>query len=162
VQAVETSPGVTQLLIGPASSGPILFRDSTVRQDWSSGAYHSYPSYDVKGNIVLCESGEVAEIAHIGVKSLAVGARPKVALLLGEIAATAQVPFDWLEITSCDPPDLPPAQTLYSDRYTALQNGVCPKCDSFQLAIDYGTQNAADELLKFSIYGAKHAERKQQ
>lgn len=162
VQAVETLPGVTQLLIAPKVSGPILFRDSSVNQDWSDGAYQSYPSWDIKGNIVLCQSGEVAEIAHIGLKSAAVGARPRVALLLGEISATYQVPFDWLNITSNDPPDLPPSETLYSDRYTALQNAVSPKCDNFQLVIDYGTQDAADENLTFSIYGAIHAERRQQ
>jgi hypothetical protein len=162
VQAVETSPGITQLLIGPATSGPILFRDSTVNADWSAGAYAAYPSYDIKGNIVLCQSGEVAEIAHIGIKSIAVGTRPAVGLLLGEIAPSTAVPFDWLVPSSNDPPDLPASTTLYSDRYTALQNGVCPKCDNFQLAIDYGTQNVPDETLMFSVYGAKHAERRQQ
>lgn len=162
VQSIITSPGIAQLLIGPASSGPILFRDPTVHTDWSSGAPQSFPSYDVKGNIVLCQSGEIAEIAHIGVKSVAVGKRPLVGLLLGEIAPTLAAPFDWLSVSSTDPPVLPPSQTMYSDRYTALQNGVCPKCDNFQLAIDYGIQAAADETLTFSVYGAKHAERKQQ
>jgi hypothetical protein len=158
VQAIETTPGISQLLIAPASSGPILFRDSSVHTDNGT----AYQSYDVKGNIVLCQSGEVAEIAHIAVKSIAVGTRPKVGLLLGEITPTSTTPFDWLEITSADPPDLPPSTTIYSDRYSALQNGVCPKCDNFQLAVDYGTQNAADEMLMFSVYGAKYAERRQQ
>jgi hypothetical protein len=163
VQSVETSPGVFQLLIGPAASGPILYRDLTVNTDWASGAAVAYPSWDVRGNVVLCESGEIAEIAHIGLKSTAYGGtRPKVSLLLGEIAATATVPFDELEITGTDPPELEESQTLYSDRYVALQNSITPKCDNFQLKIDYGTQATADELLKFSIYGAKHAERKQQ
>lgn len=162
VQAVETSPGATQLLIAPASSGPILFRDKSVNQDWVDGGYSSYPSWDIKGNIVLCQSGEVSEIAHIGLKSMAVGARPRVGLLMGEISPTTAAPFDWLERTSDDPPDLPASETLFSDRYTALQNGVCPKCDNFQLALDYGAQDASDETLTFSIYGATHAERRQQ
>jgi hypothetical protein len=164
VQSIETSPGVSQLLIGPAAGtpGPILFRDSSVNADWTGGAYVAYPSWDVKGNIVLCQSGEVAEIAHVGLKSVAVGARPSVSLLLGEIAPTTAVPFETLAITSNDPPDLPASQTLFSDRYSALQNGVCPKCDNFQLKVDYGVQNVPDELLMFSVYGAKHAERKQQ
>src|SRR5208283_4248251 len=119
VQAIKTSTGVTQLLIGPPSGGgPILFRDSTVNADWTAGAYAAYPAWDVKGNIVLCQSGEVAEIAHVGLKSTAVGSRPSVSLLLGEIAATAVVPFEELAITSNDPPDLPASQTLFSDRYT--------------------------------------------
>ena len=162
VQGVEVSPGISHLLIGPASSGPILFRDPTVNADWTAGAYQPFPAWDVKGNIVLCQSGQVAEIAHIGLKSAAVGARPLVGLLLGEISATQHTPFDQLSITSSDPPDLPPSETLYSDRYTALQNGVCPKCDNFQMKVDYGVQNVPDELIMFSIYGAKHAERKQQ
>lgn len=124
--------------------------------------YQPYPSWDVKGNIVLCQSGQVAEIAHIGLKSMAVGARPIVSLLLGEVSPTQQTPFDPLEITSTDPPDLPPPETMYSDRYSALQNGVCPKCDNFQLRVDYGSQNAPDELLMYEVYGAKHAERRQQ
>ena len=158
VQSVEVSPGNSKLLIAPASSGPILFRDSTTNADNGT----AYPSWDVKGNIVLCQSGEVAEIAHIALKSAAVGARPTVSILLGEITPTTSQPFEPLSITSADPPNLPKSTTIYSDRYTALQNGVCPKCDNFQLKIDYGTQNFPDELLMFSVYGAKHAERRQQ
>lgn len=158
VQSVEVSPGNSKLLIAPASSGPILFRDSTTNADNGT----AYPSWDVKGNIVLCQSGEVAEIAHIALKSTAVGARPTVSILLGEITPTTSQPFEPLSITSADPPNLPKSTTIYSDRYTALQNGVCPKCDNFQLKIDYGTQNFPDELLMFSVYGAKHAERRQQ
>lgn len=167
VQSIETSPGINQLLIGPGGSGgPIRFRDDSKSADWvgapDTGAYEPYASWDVKGNIVLCSSGEVAEIAHVALKSAAQGARPKVSLLLGEIKATTQTPFDDLEPTSTDPPDLEPSLTYYSDRYVALQNGVCPKCDNFQLKVDYGVQDFPDELLMFAIYGAKHAERRQQ
>lgn len=164
VQSIETSPGVSQLLIGPgAGGGPILFRDSTVNTDWTSGAATAYEAYDTKGNIVLCPSGEIAELAHVSLTSTAVGNRPTVSLLLGEIAPTLETPFDTLQITDSDPPaPLPASTTLYSDRYSALQNGVCPKCRHFQFKVDYGAQAAADELLEFSIYGAKHAERKQQ
>jgi hypothetical protein len=162
VQSVEVSPGVNKLLIAPKTSGPILMRDMTVNADWNAGAYVNFSSWDVKGNIVLCQSGQVAEIAHIGLKSAAVGARPLVALLLGEVMPTQHTPFDQLSITSSDPPDLPPSETMYSDRYTALQNGVCPKCDNFQMKVDYGSQNVPDELYMFSVYGSKHAERRQQ
>ena len=164
VQSIETSTGVSQLLIGPGiAGGPILFRDSTVNTDWTTGAATAYPAYDVKGNIVLCPSGEIAELSHVALTSTAVGNRPSVSLLLGEIAPTLETPFDVLQITDSDPPaPLPASTTLYSDRYSALQNGVCPKCRHFQFKVDYGTQAAADELLEFSIYGAKHAERKQQ
>jgi len=167
VQSVETAPGQSMLLIGPPSGGgPILFRDPAVNADWAmvSGTYQyaSFPAWETKGNIVLCQSGEIAEIAHIALKSMAIGAKPAVSLLLGEIAATNATPFETLSITGNDPPDLPASKTIYSDRYTALQNGICPKCDNFQMKVDYGRQNFPDELLMFSVYGAKHAERKQQ
>lgn len=155
VQGIQTSPGIQQLLVGPQTSGSILYRNPAVNADNGT----AYPSYDVKGNIVLCESGEVAEIAHIALKSAATGAKPIVGLLLGEIAASENAPFHWIEKpTSSDPPDLPASNTLYSDRYSTEDGtGNTPKCDNFQLCVDYGTQNFADELLKFSIYGAKHS-----
>jgi len=146
-------------------NGPILFRDSTVNGDWYGGAYQAYPSYDVKGCIQLCLTGEVGEIAHVHLVSAAVGARPTVGLLFGEIAPTPAAPFAWYSRTDAEPPNLPQAiasTTVYSDRYTMLQNGVAPKCLFFQLAMDYGTQNFPDETLMFSVYGAKYAERRQQ
>jgi hypothetical protein len=170
VQSVETAPGVFNLLIGPASSGPILFRDTTVNADWYEDEYQNFESYDVKGSIGLCESGEVAEIAHIGLKSVAVGARPTVSLLFDEIAAGVTVngltsAWDVLPLGSGrheDPPNLEPSISMYSDRYLANQSGECPKCENLQLKVDYGSQNYPDELLKFAIYGATFKERKQQ
>lgn len=242
VQGIETQPGVTQLLLGPAVGGPILFRDSTVSGDWvpgggltgfsvanggagyqngdvispvqaggagsqlivqatggivtglsssvigngyhvangvpttgghgtgctinilnvSAGAYVAYPSYDVKGCIQLCLSGEVGEVAHVHVVSMPQGARPKVGLLFGEILPSVAAPFSWYDPTSPEPPNLAASQSVYSDRYSMLSKGVTPKCLFFQLGMDYGSQNFPDETLMFSVYGAKYAERKQQ
>jgi hypothetical protein len=145
-----------------AQNGPILYRDSSTNADWYGGGYVSYPSYDVKGCIQLCLSGEVGEIAHVHVISQPQGARPQVGLLFGEILATQAAPFAWYSRTCSEPPNLPESQSCYSDRYTMLSKGVTPKCLFFQLGTDYGTQNFPDELLMFSVYGAKYAERKQQ
>ena len=143
-------------------NGPILFRDSTVNGDYYGSGYVAYPSYDVKGCIQLCLSGEVGEIAHVHVVSQPQGARPQIGLLFGEILPTAAAPFSWYSRTCSEPPNLPESQSCYSDRYTMLSKGVTPKCLFFQLGMDYGTQNFPDELLMFSVYGAKYAERKQQ
>jgi hypothetical protein len=157
---VQTGQFPDRLLVGPpGASGPILMRDTTTNQD--NGTPYSN-CYLTMGNIELCQSGEVAEIAHIALDSIAIGARPTVGLLLGEIKATPQVPFDMLQVSSADPENLPQAQTLFNDRYVAMQNGVCPKCRHFQLLIQYPVQNVPDELLAHTIYGAKHSERKQQ
>jgi hypothetical protein len=145
-----------------AQNGPILFRDSTVNGDWYGGAYQAYPSYDVKGCIQMCQTGEVAEIAHVHLVSMPQGARPYVGLLFDEILPTSAAPFAWYSRTSAEPPTLMPSETVYSDRYTMLQSGVTPKCLFFQLGMDYGTQDFPDETLLFSVFGAKFAERRQQ
>lgn len=163
VQSIETEPGVFNLLIAPASSGPLLMRDTTktVWEDDVAGTPTPYPAWDVKGVITLCETGQVAEIAHVALKSMPEGARPVASLLLGELEATVDAPWAPLEITSNDPPILQPSETLYSDRYSAEQNGVCPKSDLVSLKVDYGAQAFGDELLKFGIYGRKYEERTQ-
>jgi hypothetical protein len=103
-------------------------------------------------------------------KSVAVGARPQVSVLLDEIAAGVTVggrttAWDLLPLDtghSEDPPNLPPSVSMYSDRYKANVKGVAPKCHNFLMKVDYGTQNDPDELLKFAIYGATFKERRQQ
>lgn len=170
VQSIETAPGIFNLLIAPASTGQIRMRDPAQTGDWNGASYTAFPSWDVKGSIGLCETGEVAEIAHIALKSIAVGARPTVSLLLDEIKPGVTVEgtttaFDVLDLDAThheDPPNIAPSVTMFSDRYSALSSGTTPKCQNFQLKIDYGSQLAADELLAFAVYGATSKERKQQ
>lgn len=170
VQSVETSPGINSLLIAPAASGPIRQRDLTVFGDWNGTTSQAYPAWDVKGSIGLCETGEIAEIAHIALKSAAVGARPIVSLLLDELKPGVTVEgrtsaWDTLSLDPGhheDPPNLAPSITMYSDRYKTSSTAITPKCENFQLKVDYGSQLVADELLKFAVYGATFKERKQQ
>ena len=157
VQSVETATGKVSLLVGPSSSGPILMRDDTVNAD--NGEL--YESWMTLGNIVLCESGEVAEVAHVALDAMRVGDRPQVGMLYGEISTTPTLDFDMLDYTSVDPPGLEESQTLYSDRYTTLQDGVTPKCRHVQILIEWPPQNVPDELLAHAIYGAKFGERRQ-
>jgi hypothetical protein len=161
VQSIETAPGIYNLLLAPATggTGPILQRDTTGAVFTDNGT--AYPAWDVKGSILLASSGEEGDIAHIALKSTAVGNRPQVSVLLGEIAPSQKKPFVLLERTDNDPPLLDPSLSYYSDRYK-IQGGNAETCDTSLLKVDYGTQNAADELLMFSVYGAKRAERKQQ
>lgn len=166
VLSVETAPGVQTLLIGPSAAGgegPITMRDPTVFTDYADGAPTNYAnSYVTIGNIVLCEPGEVAEIAFVTLDSINIGAQPQIGMLYGEIAATATVPFDMIDVTSPDPPDLPESETLFNDRYMTMHDGVCPKCRHCQVMITWPAQGVGDELLAHAIYGAKYAERKEQ
>jgi hypothetical protein len=156
-QSIETSIGVQTILMGPQEYGVISYRDPTTNQDIDT----PFSSYVTIGNIQLCESGQVAEIAHIALKSIRVGTQPTVGLLYDELATSANVQFDTLAVTCPDPPDLPESATMFSDRYVVMQNGQCPKCDNVQLKITWPNQNVPDELLKHTIYGAKFGERVQ-
>ena len=161
VQNVEVSPGVFRLLIGPPTSGgPILMRD-VAQTTWTDNGT-AFPAWDAKGVIPLCSTGSVSEVAWIASKSAALGSRPVVSVLMGEIAVTANTPWTVLQATSQDPADQPASQTVFSDRYTAQQGAGVLKSDAILLKFDYGSQAVADELLEFAIYGAKEEERKQQ
>jgi hypothetical protein len=157
VLSVETTTGQFDLLLGPQTEGPILKRDTSINNDNEA----LYDSWMTLGSIVLCESGEVAEVAHIALSTAFVGNRPTVGMLYDEINPTANNDFDLLEWTSVDPPLLHESETLYSDRYSTLQDGVCPKCTHCQIKIDWGSQDAPDELFTHTIYGAKFGERRE-
>lgn len=164
VQAVETSPGVTQLLIGPPAGtpGPILCRDDSgeVYSDDGTG----YPGWDVKGVNQLCTTGQWAETVHISTKSTAVGARPIVSVLLGEIKPSTKRPYRALKLDdkSNDPARTPKSESVYSDRYVLKQSGINTLSDSLLTKFDYGTQTVGDELLDWGIYAREHDEREEQ
>jgi hypothetical protein len=160
VQSIETSPGVFTLLIGPGTTnGPILARDVT-QTVWNDNGT-AYSAWDAKGVTLLCSTGDVAEAAWVATKSAAVGARPVISVLMGEIAATASSPWSVLQPTSPDPADQPRSQTVYSDRYSCQQGAAVNKSDCILTKFDYGAQAFGDELWEFAIYGAKDEERKE-
>ncbi|OYV36705.1 MAG: hypothetical protein B7Z80_14850 [Rhodospirillales bacterium 20-64-7] len=159
VQNVEIAPGVEVMLIGPPSAtpGPILQRDTTGTVWTDNGV--GYPAWDAKGVNLLCSTGQWAEVAHISAKSMPVGARPIVSVLLGEIGPSTARPWDVLEVTSNDPPDTPRILSAFSDRYDLLQNGVATTGDCILTKFDYGTQACGDELLDWAIFAGMHDER---
>lgn len=162
VQAIETTPGQTQLLIAPASSGPILMRDNTGSVFTDNGT--PYPAWDDRGVIILCSTGQWVELAHIALKSRAYGARPQVSVLINELQSSTKRPFDLLALVmkSNDPPLQRKNLSLYSDRYSCQQNGNPMLCDSVTVRFDYGTQNEPDELLDWGIFTSLHDERSEE
>ena len=159
----EIAPAVpeTGTVSYSAGSGPILMRDTSVFTD-NGKTYGEGNCYGVLGNVVLCQTGEVAEVAHIELDSILTGDRPQVGMLYDEIAESATISFDMLDYTSVDPPTLSASETLYSDRYVTSQDGECPKCTHCQILISWPDQAVGDELLSHAIYGAKYGERKEQ
>ena len=157
VRSIETAPGLKQLLVGPAVSGPILFRDLTLNSD-AGVAYAN--TYATIGSIQLCLPYELCEVAGVVIDSIRVGTPPTIGILYGEIYATAEVPFELYERTCSDPPNLPDSETLNNDRFVMLQNGSAPLCRHMQLLIQFSSEDDPGEVLTHTVYGAKHSERK--
>lgn len=151
VQSVETVPGTKTLLLGPVSSGPILQRDLTVSQD--NGA--SYAANMIVGNIVLAQSGQSSEVAFITTEASRVGSRPSIAVLVDEVSGT----FETMPGRVADPPYLPERLTLWSDRWYFSELPNTPAwLKSLQIEFSWPEEDAANELLTYTIYGCLHTE----
>jgi len=132
-----------------------------------------YEAFFTMGNIMLVNPGQMAELAFIEIDFIKTGSLPTVSVLLDEITATAQVPFEIISnYFISDPPKLygPTAQpaTLYANRYyfgqtTAANVGGVPNsawCRHLQIRVDYGAVDTVqNETLAFCIFGAIWQER---
>lgn len=147
VQSVEVTPGSHLLLLGPVTSGPILFRDVTRNTD--NGVTYTW---DVEiGNVVLAQPGQMAEIEFIATCCVKVGTRPTVGVSMGEIAG----PYETLpaQARTNDPPKLPVSKTIYSDRWNFL-DGDTSWCEHLRMKFAFAAEDAANELLTYTLYGA--------
>lgn len=159
LQSVEVTPGVFRLLWGAVTgSQPIMKRDITRFTDNGT----PYAVNTRMGSIVLALPGQLAELAFITLESLRVGTRAGLALLLGEIFETPNSPFEPLDRTRQDPPNLPPSETLFSDRYHFQQNQKTAWCRHFQMEVSWPAEDAASELLTFTIFGQTWQEMRSQ
>jgi hypothetical protein len=154
VQSVEVTPGVYRLLMSGTSTGPILQRDRTKNTD--NGL--TFACMTRFGSIVLALPGQLAALSFITLESVRLGTRPALALLLGELDGT----FEVLERTRQDPPNLPPSNTLFSDRYHVEQNQKPVWCRHFQMELSWPAEDAANELLTFTIFGQHWQEMRSQ
>ena len=151
VQSVETSPGEFELLIGPpAGGGPILKRDLTVNTD--DGV--PYPVKTRFGSVVVAQPGELAALAWMTLEAANQGTAPALSVMLSEINPVPNgIDFEDVPRTRQDPPNLPPSVSLYSNRHSLMQNQNPTWCRHFQFEIDWPAEDAANELLTFTIFG---------
>lgn len=153
VQSLEVTPGKNKLLVGPGPApGPILQRDSSVNKDNGS----TFAAFATIGSIVMAQPGQLAEMEFIAAKAKKVGSKPSISVLLNEISATVQVPFSALTRTRQQPPLLPPSNTLWSDRYSFSANQSTSFCEHLQIKISWPAEDAHNELLAYTIFGALH------
>jgi hypothetical protein len=145
VQSVEVSPGVTKLLVGPTTSGPILQRDYSVNTDNGT----AYPAFGTLGSIVLAHPGQLAELVFVTLDSTAVGSHPTVSTLIDEISGT----FESMPSYVPDPTQLPASTTLYGDRFYFSQTQQPAICRHLMLKFSWPAENYANELLAMTIFG---------
>lgn len=146
--SVETSPGVHRLLVG--SGNNVWFRDWTSFSD-NGSAYSAYVTF---GSLVLAQPGTLAEVQCITLESEAIGTQASMSVLLNEISGD----FETLSNYVPDPPQLPASTSMMSNRFYLNQGTQPVVCQHMQIKLDFVAEDAANELLGFSIYGAIHPE----
>ena len=149
IASIAVAPGQKQLWIGSGSN--ILKRDWSTYQD--NGA--SYSAYAVWGSIVLCQPGQTAEVESITTESKNIGSMLTLSVLPEELSGN----FVKLAQSVQDPPDLLPSKTLQSRRFYLAQASIPTVMRHLMMRIDFAAENAANELLGYSIYGAMEGDR---
>lgn len=145
VVAVETSPGIHQLLIGQ-SNGTVLARNYNVFSDNAV----PYASFATIGSLVLAQPGQLAVLNSVVLELQQVGSIPNVSLLLDEISGT----FEQLTQSVTDPPKLIPSQTVMSRRWYLSQGNESYMCRHIQLKVSWPAESFKNELLTLTEIGA--------
>ncbi len=149
VQSVETSPGNIQALLGPPPgiTGPILFRDYNNFQD--GGA--EYPANFILGSVVMAYPGQVATPDFITTDCLRVPNSRPIALgvRIGEVSGN----FEDLIFWTNDPPQLPPSESMFNQRFYLSQTQQSVLCRHMQIYGEFQETNSADELNTITVYG---------
>lgn len=159
VQAVETDPGKTQLLLGPpAPGGPILKRDSSTHRDNGQ----RYQMTGNLGSIVLANPGQLAGLAWVTLEASAKGTAPLLSVLLDEVETADKTKYELVKRTRQDPPNLPPSTTIFSNRHSLLQGQSPVWCRHIRMYFDWGDNDGPDELLTFTIFGQVWKEQRSQ
>jgi hypothetical protein len=158
IQSVEVSPGTHHLLLGPASSGTIAYRNPTVYQDQGT----SYLAYADIGSLVLAQPGQVALLYFLATDCVITGTRPTVSVLMNEIGGHPEMVAKGsaLPIYSPDPPQLGPAEsaTIYNDRWWLSGSQKPAMCRHLQIEIAWPAVNEASELLSYTLFGEHYQE----
>jgi hypothetical protein len=145
VQSIEVTPGHHHLLVSPASSGQILYRDTNVFTDNGT----PYPAYATMGSILLASHGQTAAVSFVGVDCPKTGSAPTIGLRLNEVSGA----FDSLRDFVQDPTDLPPSDSLYGLRYYVSQTGKHAICRHLQIKVSWPAEDSASELYSYALYG---------
>jgi hypothetical protein len=163
IASIETSAGVTQLLVGlpPLNTsgipvaGPVLVRSLTTFTD--NGAAYSWSA--TFGSFVLATPGKVAEAAFVTTEMNNSGdtftaTQCGVAVLLDEISG----PFESLPTGVNDPPGELPSVSVLSNRFWLSQGSTSPTVRHMQVKLLGSAVATRDEILSLAINGSLQAE----
>jgi hypothetical protein len=149
IASIETVPGVTNLLLGPVTSGPILKRSITSFQDNTS----NYTWFATVGSHVLANPGQLAEVGFIATDCVATGTRPSISVLFNEAVPFYTGPFSPINNWTADPPTIAESTSMYAQRFYMSETGQPAVCRSMQWRIDFPAENYFNELLSTTIWG---------
>lgn len=151
IQSVEVSPGVQRLLLGPAVSGPILYRDPTVNKD--NGVAFAWSG--TIGTLALAQPGQMAEVEFLTTICKNVGSHPAVSILIDELSG----PFEGLNRNTQDPPRKFASKTLMMDRFCTVVSNQPAKFMYAQIKISFPAEDARNEVLAYSMWGCHWQEK---
>jgi hypothetical protein len=151
IASIETSAGVSQLLVGQTSTGVVLARNLNVFTDngnpyiWSATI----------GSMLLATPGKLAETLAVvtelnnsGVNGYST--QCGVSVLCDEISGN----FENLSRAVNDPPQLPTIQSVLSKRFYLSQGNLCPVLRHIQVQLNGVSAATQDELLALTVIGA--------
>lgn len=151
VQSLEVTPGQHKLLLAPTGTGPILNRDLTTWQDNGT----SYPANAVIGSAVLAQPGQVAVVSSITTDSVKTGTPLILGVIFDEALPYFQGAFDLIKNWVEDPPNVKKSTSFYAQRFNMSEVvGEAAACRSMQIKIIWNAENAQNELLTLTVYGA--------
>jgi len=153
VKAVETSPGVHTLIVGPYGTGPLLARDL----DSSLDNVSTYPAFAIIGSAVLAQPGQIAVVSFIATDSVKVGTPLVLGIIMDEAVPYYTGAFNILKSWESDPPGLKTSKSFFSQRFYMSDltgqddEAACRHC---QMKVEWAQENAPNELISLTIFGS--------
>lgn len=164
IKAVETSPGVHDLLLGTnnvsGSDRAIWYRNLDASSDGGSGSNFltngaQYVAYGVFGSYVLAQPGQVAQVAFVTTDSVNVGTPLILGILIDEALPYYTGSFEMLKNWTNDPPGLKASKSILGQRfYLSELPDSAAACRHMQIMIQWPAESAINELQSFTIFGS--------
>jgi len=157
----------TESIIVSSSPTPSIVPESIIPEgvNWAAIGVELLPSQNnsdngvlflasaVIGGLVVANPGQVAPVVFVATDCLQKGSRPDVSVLFDELPTQNFTTLAQGDNPVPDPTELPPSNTIFNDRWWVYETGEEMLCRWMFLKIDWTAENAANELLEYTVYG---------